>query len=87
MAENIKASEISRVLLKELEDINIAAQLEEVGQVLQISDGVARVYGLAAVQAGELLKFECGVMGVAMNLEIDNVGAVSYTHLTLPTKA
>lgn len=76
MAENIKASEISRVLLKELEDINIAAQLEEVGQVLQISDGVARVYGLAAVQAGELLKFECGVMGVAMNLEIDNVGVV-----------
>ena len=76
MAENIKPSEISRILLKELEDINIAARFEEVGQVLQVSDGVARVYGLGAAEAGELLEFESGVMGVAMNLEIDNIGVV-----------
>ncbi|MCQ2185582.1 MAG: F0F1 ATP synthase subunit alpha [Bacteroidales bacterium] len=76
MAENIKPSEISKVLLKELEDINIGARFEEVGQVLQVSDGVARVYGLGAAEAGELLQFESGVMGVAMNLEVDNIGVV-----------
>ncbi len=76
MAENIKPSEISNILLKELEQIDITARIEEVGQVLQVSDGVARVYGLGAAEAGELLEFECGVMGVAMNLEVDNVGVV-----------
>ena len=76
MAEHIKASEISEVLLKQLEGIDLSAKMEEVGQVLQVSDGVARIYGLNAVQAGELIEFQSGIMGVAMNLEQDNVGVV-----------
>ena len=76
MALNLKPSEISRVLLEQLEKIGTAVSVEEVGQVLQVSDGVARVYGLDTAQSGELLEFECGVMGVAMNLEQDNIGAV-----------
>lgn len=73
---NIKPSEISQVLLQQLENINLSAKFEEVGQVLQVSDGVARVYGLDKAEAGELLEFEGGVMGVAMNLEQDNIGVV-----------
>lgn len=76
MAMNIKPSEISQVLLQQLENINLSAKFEEVGQVLQVSDGVARVYGLDKAEAGELLEFEGGVMGVAMNLEQDNIGVV-----------
>ncbi len=76
MAMNIKPSEISQVLLRQLEDIDLSAKFEEVGQVLQVSDGVARVYGLDKAEAGELLEFEGGVMGVAMNLEQDNIGVV-----------
>mgnify|MGYP003309637642 CR=1 FL=1 len=76
MAEHIKASEISEVLLEQLEGIDLSAKMEEVGQVLQVSDGVARIYGLNAVQAGELIEFQSGIMGVAMNLEQDNVGVV-----------
>ena len=78
MAENIKASEISQVLLKELENLNIGARYEEVGQVLQVSDGVARVYGLSAAEAGEMLEFECGVTGVAMNLEVDRAKFTAF---------
>ncbi len=73
---NIKPSEISQVLLQQLENIDLTARFEEVGQVLQVSDGVARVYGLDKAEAGELLEFEGGVMGVAMNLEQDNIGVV-----------
>lgn len=73
---NIKPSEISQVLLQQLENIDLSAKFEEVGQVLQVSDGVARVYGLDKAEAGELLEFEGGVMGVAMNLEQDNIGVV-----------
>ena len=73
---NIKPSEISDVLLKQLESADLSVKLEEVGTVLQVSDGVARIYGLTNAEAGELLEFECGVMGVVMNLEQDNVGAV-----------
>jgi len=76
MAENIKPSEISEVLLKQLMDVKLDARFEEVGEVLQVSDGVARLSGLSNAQAGELLEFKCGVMGVVMNLEEDNVGAV-----------
>lgn len=76
MAMNIKPSEISQVLLQQLENIDLSAKFEEVGQVLQVSDGVARVYGLDKAEAGELLEFEGGVMGVAMNLEQDNIGVV-----------
>ncbi len=73
---NIRPSEISDVLLEQLEAIDISVKYEEVGKVLQVSDGVARIYGLAGAEAGELLEFTGGVMGVVMNLEQDNVGAV-----------
>jgi len=73
---NIKPSEISQVLLQQLKDIDTSLHFEEIGKVLQVSDGVARMYGLTNAEAGELLEFEGGVMGVVMNLEQDNVGAV-----------
>jgi len=72
----IKPSEISQVLLDQLRSIDISVRYEEVGTVLQVSDGVARIYGLVNAEAGELLEFENGVMAVVMNLEEDNVGAV-----------
>ena len=74
--DNIKPSEISQVLLEQLKDIDTSIRFEEIGKVLQVSDGVARMYGLTNAEAGELLEFESGVMGVVMNLEQDNVGAV-----------
>ena len=73
---NIKPSEISQVLLQQLKDIDTSLHFEEIGKVLQVSDGVARMYGLTNAESGELLEFESGVMGVVMNLEQDNVGAV-----------
>ena len=73
---NIRPSEISQVLLQQLKDIDTSLHFEEIGKVLQVSDGVARMYGLTNAEAGELLEFESGVMGVVMNLEQDNVGAV-----------
>ena len=73
---NIRPSEISQVLLQQLKDIDASLHFEEIGKVLQVSDGVARMYGLTNAEAGELLEFESGVMGVVMNLEQDNVGAV-----------
>jgi len=76
MVDNLKASEISELLLKQLHDINIDAKYEEVGQVLQVHDGVVRLYGLTSAEAGELIEFDSGVMAVVMNLEEDNVGAV-----------
>ena len=74
--DNIKPSEISQVLLEQLKEIDTNLRFEEIGKVLQVSDGVARMYGLTNAEAGELLEFESGVMGVVMNLEQDNVGAV-----------
>ncbi|MBQ2482691.1 MAG: F0F1 ATP synthase subunit alpha, partial [Bacteroidales bacterium] len=76
MALNIKASEVSDVLRKQLEGIEDKIQLDEVGTVLQVSDGVVRIYGLRNAEASELLEFENGEMAVVMNLEEDNVGAV-----------
>ena len=73
---NIKASEISDILLSQLKGIDNSLHFEEIGKVLQVSDGVARIYGLRNAESGELLEFENGVMAVAMNLEEDNVGAV-----------
>ena len=80
MAENniIKPSEVSDILLQQLESMDISAKYEEVGTVLEVSDGVARIYGLANAEAGELLEFENGEMAVVMNLEEDNVGAVLF---------
>ena len=76
MSDKIRPSEVSDVLLRQLEGINASIQFEEAGTVLQVSDGVARIYGLLHAEANELLEFENGVMGVVMNLEEDNVGAV-----------
>ena len=76
MSNNIKPSEVSEVLLRELHDMDSDIKFEEVGSVLSIGDGVARIYGLTNVTENELIEFENGVMAVAMNLEEDNVGAV-----------
>ena len=76
MPNTIKPSEISEVLLSQLRDIKSDLQFEEIGKVLQVSDGVVRIYGLDHAEAGELLDCGDGVMGVVMNLEPDNVGAV-----------
>ena len=73
---DIKPDEISAILRQQLSGFDATANLEEVGTVLQIGDGIARVYGLGNVRAGELVEFENGVQGIALNLEEDNVGAV-----------
>ncbi|MBX2920595.1 MAG: F0F1 ATP synthase subunit alpha [Chitinophagaceae bacterium] len=75
MAE-IKPDEISAILRQQLSNFNAGADLEEVGTVLQVGDGIARIYGLNNVRAGELVEFENGVKAVALNLEEDNVGVV-----------
>ncbi len=77
MPENtIKPSEVSEVLLRQLQGIDNSLKFDEVGTVMQVSDGVARIYGLRNAEANELLQFENGIMGTVMNLEEDNVGAV-----------
>lgn len=76
MPNNIKPGEISEVLLQQLKDLATDVKFEEVGVVLSVGDGVARIYGLTQVTENELLEFENGIMAVAMNLEEDNVGAV-----------
>ena len=76
MDQHIKASELSEVLLEQLRAMKSELRFEETGKVLQVSDGVVRIYGLANAEAGELLEFENGIMAVVMNLEPDNVGAV-----------
>jgi F-type H+-transporting ATPase subunit alpha len=73
---DIKPDEISAILRQQLSDTNIATELEEVGTVLQVGDGIARVYGLSNVGSGELVDFENGVRAIALNLEEDNVGVV-----------
>ena len=76
MSDQIRPSEISEVLLAQLKDIDTDPRFEEVGTVLQVSDGVVRIHGLKKAEAGELLEFEDGIKAVVMNLEEDNVGAV-----------
>ena len=73
---NIKASEVSEVLLQQLHGVDNSTRFDEVGTVLTIGDGVARIYGLRNAEMNELLEFENGVMAIVMNLEEDNVGAV-----------
>ena len=72
----IKPDEISAILRQQLSNFNATADLEEVGTVLQVGDGIARVYGLGNVRYGELVEFESGVRAIALNLEEDNVGVV-----------
>lgn len=76
MSDKIKPSEVSEVLLRQLEGINADEKFDEVGTVLTVSDGVARVYGLRNAEANELLEFENGTMAIVMNLEEDNVGCI-----------
>lgn len=73
---DIKPDEISAILRQQLSHVDNAATLEEVGTVLQIGDGIARVYGLTGVRQGELVEFANGVKAIALNLEEDNVGVV-----------
>lgn len=75
MAE-INPAEVSSILREQLAGVKSAAELEEVGTILQIGDGIARIYGLSNVQSGELIEFDNGVRGIVLNLEEDNVGAV-----------
>ncbi len=75
MAE-VKAAEVSAILRQQLSGANTEAELEEVGTVLQVGDGIARIYGLKSVQSGELIEFESGLRGIVLNLEEDNIGAV-----------
>ena len=72
----IRPSEISEVLLSQLKEIDTDPRFEEVGTVLQVSDGVVRIYGLTKAEAGELIEFDDGIKAVVMNLEEDNIGAV-----------
>jgi len=73
---DIKPAEISGILREQLSGYKSEAELEEVGTVLQVGDGIARIYGLSNVQAGELIEFDGGTRGIILNLEEDNVGAV-----------
>ena len=75
MAE-IKPAEVSAILREQLSGFKSGTELEEVGTVLQVGDGIARIYGLGGVQYGELIEFDNGLQGIALNLEEDNVGAV-----------
>ncbi len=73
---NIKPAEVSQILRQQLEGFKSQAELEEVGTVLQVGDGIARIYGLSNVESNEMIEFDSGVKGIVLNLEEDNVGAV-----------
>jgi len=73
---DVKPAEVSAILREQLSGFRSEAELQEVGTVLQIGDGIARIYGLNGVQYGELIEFDGGLQGIALNLEEDNVGAV-----------
>ena len=73
---NIRPDEISSIIRKQIEQYNQEVKVVNIGTVLQVGDGIARIYGLDKVMAGELLEFEDGTVGIALNLESDNVGAV-----------
>jgi len=73
---NIKPAEVSEILRQQLESFKSQAELEEVGTVLQVGDGIARIYGLSNVESNEMIEFDSGVKGIVLNLEEDNVGAV-----------
>ncbi len=75
---DIRAAEISTILKKQIKDFGNEAEVSEIGQVLSVGDGIARVYGLDNVQAGEMVEFPGGIRGMALNLETDNVGVVIF---------
>ena len=74
----IQAAEISAILKDQIKNFGQEAEVAEVGRVLSVGDGIARVYGLDNVQAGEMVEFPGGIMGMALNLESDNVGVVIF---------
>src|SRR4051795_1307399 len=74
----IRAAEISRVIRDQIANFDAEAQVSEVGTVLSVGDGIARIYGLDNVQAGEMVEFDNGTKGMALNLEADNVGVVIF---------
>jgi F-type H+-transporting ATPase subunit alpha len=75
---DIRAAEISSILKDQIKNFGQEAQVSEIGQVLSVGDGIARVYGLDKVQAGEMVEFPCNIRGMALNLEADNVGVVIF---------
>jgi hypothetical protein len=75
---DIRASEISAILKEQIKNFGKEAEVSEIGQVLSVGDGIARVYGLDKVQAGETVEFPGGIRGMALNLEADNVGIVIF---------
>ena len=75
---DIKASEISSILKEQIKGFDQKSEVSEIGQVLSVGDGIARIYGLDNVQAGEMVEFLGGIRGMALNLEEDNVGAVVF---------
>jgi F-type H+-transporting ATPase subunit alpha len=82
MAE-VKPAEVSAILKQQLAGVKSEADLQEVGTVLQVGDGIARIYGMSQVQSGELIEFDNGLMGIVLNLEEDNIGAVLLGSSTL----
>ena len=74
----IRAAEISEILKKQIAEFGAQADVAEIGQVLSVGDGVARIYGLDQVRAGEMVEFPGGIKGMALNLETDNVGVVIF---------
>jgi len=76
----IKPAEVSAILRQQLAGYRSETELEEIGTVLQVGDGIARIYGLTNVQSGELVEFENGLKSIALNLEEDNVGVVLLGH-------
>ena len=75
---DIRAAEISSILKDQIANFGTEAEVAEVGEVLSVGDGIARVYGLDSVQAGEMVEFPGDIKGMALNLETDNVGVVIF---------
>jgi len=75
---DIRAAEISTILKDQIANFGVEAEVTEVGKVLSVGDGIARVHGLDEVQAGEMVEFPGGIAGMALNLERDNVGVVIF---------
>jgi F-type H+-transporting ATPase subunit alpha len=72
----VRPNEVSRIIRQQIEKYNQEIKVVNVGTILQVGDGIARIYGLEKVMAGELVEFEDGTIGIALNLESDNVGVV-----------
>lgn len=84
---SIRPDEISAILKQQIADYDKSVSVSNVGTVLQVGDGIARVYGLEQVMAGELIQFEDGTEGIALNLEDDNVGAVLMVRVAASKRA